>query len=381
MKKLIVVFFLACACAGCGGESEKSLSPPAEQTAKLFSQVREELEPFDDARGANAYAAGEYSVADMITYTFDERTVFEGGEDTKAALLEGGKNPGLSIRALHEDGVIGAGVNAAIIGSPLLTKHSEYEGKILAYNTIEPDDADLSVPDGSAASVLAGETTGVAPGVKFYYVSIPNDTADATVAAKALDWILSVNEYIDDATRKIRVVALTRVTSGWENIDAWKAAKERAERDGIVTLEPDGMFWPCYYEPSAPNNINLYAIGTPDKTSGEFGEQPENTLAAPVARRTLAGSADRSFVYFGKGMFELSAAYAAGVVALGIQEYAEITSADAVDILTKSSYVTVNNETYLNPIEFVDNVRKKKEADEAAKSAEDAEGETASSTE
>ena len=61
--------------------------------------------------------------------TFNEETVFP--EEVKERLgpellMELGKNPGLGLRRLHEQGVTGKGVGIAVIDQVLYTGHPEY---------------------------------------------------------------------------------------------------------------------------------------------------------------------------------------------------------------------------------------------------------------
>ena len=49
-------------------------------------------------------------------------------------LLQDGINPGLGIRALHEQGINGSNVGIAIIDQPLLLGHKEYSSRITRYD-------------------------------------------------------------------------------------------------------------------------------------------------------------------------------------------------------------------------------------------------------
>ena len=51
-------------------------------------------------------------------------------------LLEEGKNPGLGVRRLHEQGVNGRGVRIAIIDSNLLQNHREYAEQLVKYEEV-----------------------------------------------------------------------------------------------------------------------------------------------------------------------------------------------------------------------------------------------------
>ena len=53
-----------------------------------------------------------------------------------ASIMQAGLNPGLGIRDLHRQGIVGRGVTVAIIDQPMYTHHPEFEGKILAYHDV-----------------------------------------------------------------------------------------------------------------------------------------------------------------------------------------------------------------------------------------------------
>jgi len=55
-------------------------------------------------------------------------------EGSAEKLLEEGKNPGLGLRKLHEQGITGEGVVVAIIDQKLLMDHKEYKNKIESYS-------------------------------------------------------------------------------------------------------------------------------------------------------------------------------------------------------------------------------------------------------
>ena len=89
-------------------------------------------------------------------------------------------NPGLGIRALHEAGVTGQGITAAIIDQPVIPEHPEFKGKIVKYHYFgadnPPDTGSMHGP--AVTSLLVGENIGTAPGAKVYFAAIPIGTYD-----------------------------------------------------------------------------------------------------------------------------------------------------------------------------------------------------------
>jgi len=188
---------------------------PASEEVELSTDGRTELKvkPFDDVHGvfdSKTFEADEYDPDDMITLTFNEGTVFKGGEVLQKELMENGKNPGLGVRALHAEGITGQGVNVAIIDQNLLLNHPEFSGKIAAYYDTG---CNMSAAEGSmhapaVTSLLVGNTIGVAPGAKVYFAAAPSWTGDSKYYADALNWIVEENRKLPD-TDKIRVVSIS----------------------------------------------------------------------------------------------------------------------------------------------------------------------------
>ncbi|MEG2939947.1 MAG: peptidase S8, partial [Oscillospiraceae bacterium] len=88
-----------------------------------------------------------------------------------AELLEFNKNPGLGIRALHEEGITGAGVGIAIIDQALLLDHEQYKEHLMFYERIHCSDDTSQMHGPAVASIAVGKDIGVAPGAKLYYIA------------------------------------------------------------------------------------------------------------------------------------------------------------------------------------------------------------------
>ena len=163
-------------------------STPAAAPAAPYSDLR--YLPWLDGCTKQTYQPGEYSLADLYTYTYNTGTVFAGAEDEAAALLEACKDPGLGVRSLQARGITGKGVNVAIIDQPLLTDHPELASRIAAYCDTGCEGQTTSMHGPAVASLLAGKTIGVAPDVSIYYAAWPSWLEDSRYAADALDWVL-----------------------------------------------------------------------------------------------------------------------------------------------------------------------------------------------
>lgn len=126
----------------------------------------------------------DLSEFDLMTYrwltyaSFDTDTVFpkELPEDYEPEkIMELGKNPGLGICKLHEQGITGKGVSIAIIDSALLLEHEEYKDNIMMYELLHNLDENADMHGTAVTSIAVGRTIGVAPDakkVKYLDVSI-----------------------------------------------------------------------------------------------------------------------------------------------------------------------------------------------------------------
>ena len=90
------------------------------------------------------------------------------------------KDPGLGIRALHEQGFTGKGVKMAIIDQPL-GEHQEYSSNIAEHNDVNATEVGwtkASMHGAAVTSIAVGETTGVAPDASVNYYSAVNLSTD-----------------------------------------------------------------------------------------------------------------------------------------------------------------------------------------------------------
>lgn len=179
------------------------------------------------------YQPGEYNRLYLDTYSFNDRTVLVGAEDETAALLEAGRDPGLGVRSLQARGITGQGVKIAIIDQSLLTDHPEISGAIAAYCETGIDSGlnEGTLHGPAVASILAGQTVGVAPGVQVYYMATPG-AADSRPHADALRHILEINETLPEG-EKIRAVSVSAAPGDrdlFENADSGATRSPRPRR-------------------------------------------------------------------------------------------------------------------------------------------------------
>ena len=189
------------------------------------------------------YQPDEYNRLYLDTYSFNDRTVLVGAEDETAALLEAGRDPGLGVHSLQARGITGQGVKIAIIDQSLLTDHPEISGAIAAYCETGIDSGlnEGTLHGPAVASILAGQTIGVAPGVQVYYMATPG-AADSRPHADALRHILEINKTLPEG-EKIRAVSVSAAPGDrdlFENADLWRDALAEAEAAGLLVLTAQG---------------------------------------------------------------------------------------------------------------------------------------------
>ena len=80
---------------------------------------------------------------ELFAADFDTRTQWPEnlpGNFDPERLLELGKDPGLGLQALHEQGITGKGVGIAIIDQTLLVEHREYADRLRLYQEYHTTD-------------------------------------------------------------------------------------------------------------------------------------------------------------------------------------------------------------------------------------------------
>lgn len=97
-----------------GNTAHEETTPPAgeteEESVEIVVEPYADIRYFEDDPGSKeVYEAGTFREEDIYTFTFNEGTVLEGSEELQAQIMEEGKNPGLGVRALHEQGITGEG--------------------------------------------------------------------------------------------------------------------------------------------------------------------------------------------------------------------------------------------------------------------------------
>ena len=299
-----------------------------------------------DLRGADLSGLDLQNRArDLSNADFDSHTLWPGQEYLPAdfdpsQVLETGKNPGLSVRELHAQGITGKGVGVAIIDQALLTGHIEYADRLRWYEELPGYPATAQMHGSSVASIAVGRTVGVAPEADLYYISGAGSQISTFWAlgheyAQGIRRIVQINRSLP-AERKIRVIS---ISSNWlPNLpgyqDVMRAVRE-AEDAGMMVVRTDkatgmpekmfpyGLGRPVFadpdsfqsYEPGLWWRFRFYNPGVPIIESGQ-----ESKFLFPMDSRTMASPTGEENYFFNRlGGQSWVMPYIAGLYALAAQ--------------------------------------------------------------
>lgn len=266
-------------------------------------------------------------------------------------IMELGKNPGLGLKDLHNNGITGRGVGIAIIDQALLVDHEEYKDNLKMYEEIHwpsKQNSEAQMHGPAVASIAVGKTVGVAPDADLYYIAelhgeYKDNTFnwDFTWLAQSIDRILVVNKTLP-SENKIRVIS---ISVGWDKskkgYDEVTAAVNRAKEEGIFVVSSSlhntyGYMFNGLGRDSLsdPDEVSSYKAGSWWAESDYLDELEavkknnyiDDTLLVPMDSRTTASpTGDKNYVFYKQGGWSWSIPYIAGLYALACQVDPKIT--------------------------------------------------------
>lgn len=373
-KTLIFILFLSIVTISCSPRAHSILNPTLTITPLANTIIAPEIMPtgifielYQNVRSQNLVEYGELGEDLIKTLTFNQVTVWSGADQTIAqTILEQGKNPGMGVRELHEEGISGKGITVAIIDQNMNLDHPEFQGKIIKYENFGTDETiyPYSMHGPAVTSLLVGNTIGTAPDARVYYTAVPSWLLDAQYYADALDWLVAENEKLPEG-EKIRVVSVSAAPSGiWtfntKNLDAWDAAFMRATEAGILVLD-------CTFE----RGITLmctYDLNDPDTVAGcipnwdPATHSPRERINIPTSRTTATETDNNGEVQFiyqfsGYGGLSWSTPYLAGVLAMGWQINPRLSNDHTLAILFHYAYSSESGQKIIDPEAFIERVK------------------------
>ncbi|MGE5672934.1 MAG: S8 family serine peptidase, partial [Mycobacterium leprae] len=279
----------------------------------------------------------------LVKYaTFGTETVWpkqlpDGFDPQK--FMELGKDPGLGIRALQKQGITGKGVRVAILDQTLLRTHEEYKGQVKSYTEVGLVVTSPELHGAAVASLLAGKSIGVAPGVtlEYYATEFIKDwntrTRTFLPMAQVINLILDENKNLP-RQEQVRVISASiGVMAQEEGYAELLQAYQRAIREGVLVVTTDMNnhypydFWGLGRQPASdPNDPRSYIPG--DWWADRFyGGDPmfsatsgSKAIYVPMDSRTVASpTGDKKYTFYRTGGESWAIPYAAGVYALVLQ--------------------------------------------------------------
>ena len=299
------------------------------------------------------------SLETLAEQTFDEQTVWPGQANlphgfSASAWLETGKDPGLGLRQLHARGLIGRDISVAIFDKPIRYDHQEFGGR-LAYRQVAPKHrkrSTLHFHGMACASILAGQTCGVAPGARIYYFAVPNAGRNFYYYCLAMEQLIRLNRTLPPVKR-IRLVSISdgldRTNRDWRR---WQAALRIANREGIAVLYSDTEgtqgFFPGGCPPTADRNRAInYTIAK------YFRAQAGSGIIVPADYRTTAANdGNDAYVYWGQGGWSWALPYLSGLAALAWQIDTDLTLGEIMRHIKDTSTSLTNGYRIIDPAAF-----------------------------
>ncbi|MBE5825189.1 MAG: peptidase S8 [Butyrivibrio sp.] len=295
------------------------------------------------SKDVSAYSANDYK--DYLgCVCFNTSTIWSADiEDilNPNNVMELGKNPGLGIRKIHEEGLTGKNVSIAIIDQGLNLDHEEYSANILGYELLHYT-GDAALHGSAVTSIAVGKSCGVAPSANVYYIASTfgkftpfGYKYNLQYMADCIDRVIAINDLLPEEN-KIRVISISQ---GFDNDDEGRMvidAIERANKKGIFVLTTTPQFNYGFsimglgreFEAN-PDDIDSYIPGSwleDSFYSDNFWLSPETTLAIPMDSRTYASfQTTDEYEFCAQGGYSWSVPWLAGLYALCVEKKPSIT--------------------------------------------------------
>ena len=282
-------------------------------------------------------------------------------------IMEFGMNPGLGLRELHSRGITGQGVGVAVIDFNLLAGHEQYAERLRVYELYRTVNK-TAVMHSAVASIAVGKDMGVAPGATLYHIATmygtylpPFTLINYNNIVTSIERILEMNTHLPDS-EKIRVISISR---GFRESEldgrALKEVIELANESGVfvITCSPivnfDFELMGLGRNPMAdPDDVSSYSRSL---INSKY-QIPHNALLVPTDSRTTAGfTGESEYIFYRQGGSSWAAPWLAGMYALCVQVYPEITPELFVDLAFETGDA-MQAGTIINPARLIERLEK-----------------------
>jgi len=303
-------------------------------------------------------------------------------------LIEEGKNPGLGINEIHNDGITGKGVTVAIIDQKIDPNHVEFKDNLIANNEYDPKQEGISMHGPGVSSLLVGKKCGISPDAKLYYAE--GTISDYSGYTKALEDIIEYNKNLD---KKIKIVSVSKGYMDDPGLDEWIKTKEKARENGITIIDSQyfaenfltgggaknnkGDFndydLPLFYKKETPEEFKI-KFNSLDKKQKEvilekFGsieniislkeEKSKKEIIVPSDYRTIASRQGSDVYRYGaSGGWSWAIPYYSGIFVLALQINSELTNEEFLDIVKKTAVKNKKGLKVINPEGIIEEVKK-----------------------
>lgn len=378
IKHLLLPILIVIGFGGCGYNFKKYGYSPKDLPVTLYDSLfsGDRYSSMDKRYGFSSfdYTQSDFrnlSIGLLATQSFDNRTRWPIKERLPdkfdpAEWLEGGKNPGLGVIMLHEEGVTGKGISIAIFDKPINANHDEIREKI-TYIPVSSEYANHFQHKRhhfhgiNCASILCGKTVGVAPDSKLFYFAVPDDGNNTYNYCLALEELISLNHALSE-NEKIRIVSISDGISknDREVFNWWTELAEKAKKRNIAivysSLLIEYFTWggcPPYQDKNLPQNYD-YSSWVKNNSKRNF----KNKIILPGDYRTVADNKDK-FRYRFKpaGGFSSAIPYFVGLSALAWQVDPNLELEDIYKYIDESKTIRKDSSFVINPVGFIELVK------------------------
>lgn len=300
---------------------------------------------------SNDLTGQDLKMEDLKWVTFDSKTVFPQelpeGFDPETE-MELGKDPGLSVRNLHNQGITGKGISIGIVDQELVP-NNEYSSKIHYYYNPNTETFEGSTHGPAVTSIAVGETCGTAPDARVYYACHKwSDYEDGTAEFYKAGFIdpihhlLDLNETLPEEEKMV-VISVSRGFD--ETMEIYKEVVARAESQGVWLLTVDELTSSGFAPISRKLNTDYN-----DLEGLAVADSPYKGIGIPMERRTYASpTGENDFAHGSRGGVSWCEPYLAGIYALAKQVEPELT-ADAFIALAKETKQSVQMGAFSQPV-------------------------------
>jgi subtilisin family serine protease len=305
-------------------------------------------------------AFAELSLPFLSLQAFDQQTRWPTADRLPIGFdpegwLDIGRDPGLQVRELNLQNLTGTGVALAVIDKPILSTHTELQGRITYIDVFGSDDR-THFHGIACASILAGKTCGVAPEASLYYFAVPDNGQNFLNYSVAVERLVKINRDLP-GDKKIRLVSISDGMIGPYQKE-WDFAKNELKAADIELIYSCNDILAGFAWGGCPPFLDRQNLLSYDFSP--FWKQrqlPKDAIIIPAGYRTTASNAGSDvYVYWGNGDKSWAIPYVAGLAALAWQARPLLTYQQIENLLRETAFERPDRSRVIQPVAFMDAV-------------------------